>query len=64
MRSLDKKSFSSRSIQSLSLQRISMNSTTLKHKKRRGEVSPEKEKLKLKDLKESTELKKANFKKK
>jgi hypothetical protein len=31
-----------------------MNSTTLKRKKRRGEKSPEKEKFKLKDLKEST----------
>lgn len=41
-----------------------MNSTTLKHKKRRGEKSPDKEKLKLKDLKESTEFKKVDFKKK
>lgn len=41
-----------------------MNSTTLKNKKRRGQKSPEKEKFKLNDLKESQEFKKADFKKK
>ena len=38
-------------MQSLSIGKTSMNSTTLKYKKRRGQKSPDKEKLKLTDLK-------------